>query len=167
MKIYVNVNAKRQGDGSEARPFKHINDAAKIAMPGDEVLVAPGIYREYVNPIHAGREDARIVYRSVEPLGAVITGAEEARDWKPYQGTTWVLRVQNSVFGNYNPYIEIVEGDWYFSPKDPETGKFTDMHRGAVYLNDRMLYEATTLEECLKGEVFPDSWEPEYSVYHL
>ena len=129
MKIYVNANAKRQGDGSEARPFKHMNDAAKIAMPGDEVLVAPGIYREYVNPIHAGREDARIVYRSVEPLGAVITGAEEARDWKPYQGTTWVLRVQNSVFGNYNPYIEIVEGDWYFSPKDPETGKFTDMHR--------------------------------------
>ena len=77
MKIYVNANAKRQGDGSEARPFKHMNDAAKIAMPGDEVLVAPGIYREYVNPIHAGREDARIVYRSVEPLGAVITGAEE------------------------------------------------------------------------------------------
>ena len=38
------------------------------------MLVAPGIYREYVNPVNAGREDARIVYRSTEPLGAVITG---------------------------------------------------------------------------------------------
>ena len=61
-------------------PFRHINDAAKIAQPGDEVLVSPGIYREYVNPVHAGTEDARICYRSVEPLGAVILGAQG--DWE-------------------------------------------------------------------------------------
>ncbi len=79
MKIYVNQKASRQGNGSKEMPFKHINDAAKVAEAGDEVLVAPGIYREYVNPVNAGREDARIVYRSTEPLGAVITGAEEAK----------------------------------------------------------------------------------------
>lgn len=77
MKIYVNVNAGHDGNGTEERPFRHINDAAKVAKPGDEVLVAPGIYREYVNPVHAGCEDARITYRSTEPLGAVITGAEQ------------------------------------------------------------------------------------------
>lgn len=73
MRIYVDVNAVRNGNGTEQTPFRKINDAAKIAQPGDEVLVAPGIYREYVDPIHAGHEDARITYRSVEPLGAVIT----------------------------------------------------------------------------------------------
>ena len=72
MKIYVNVNAGHDGNGTEQMPFRHINDAAKIAQPGDEVWVAPGVYREYVDPVHAGREDARITYRSVEPLGAVI-----------------------------------------------------------------------------------------------
>ena len=77
MKIYVNANAGRDGNGTSAMPFRHINDAAKVAMPGDEVLVAPGIYREYVDPVHAGTEDARISYRSTEPLGAVITGAEQ------------------------------------------------------------------------------------------
>ena len=56
MKIYVSAKAWREGDGSQARPFKHINDAAKIARPGDEVLVAPGIYPEYVDPVNAGTE---------------------------------------------------------------------------------------------------------------
>lgn len=59
MRIYVDVNAVRNGNGTEQTPFRKINDAAKIAQPGDEVLVAPGIYREYVDPIHAGHEDAR------------------------------------------------------------------------------------------------------------
>ena len=47
MKIYVNVNAGHDGNGTEQMPFRHINDAAKIAQPGDEVWVAPGVYREY------------------------------------------------------------------------------------------------------------------------
>ena len=106
----------------------------KIAVAGDEVLVAPGIYREYVNPENAGTEEARIVYRSTEPLGAVITGAEEVKEWKLYQDTTWVTRINNSVFGSYNPYTTYVYGDWYFAGRSK--------HTGAVYLNDKMLYEA-------------------------
>lgn len=54
MYIYVNASAAREGNGTKETPFKHINDAAKVAKPGDEVLVAPGVYREYVDPIHAG-----------------------------------------------------------------------------------------------------------------
>ena len=165
MEIYVNAQAPTQGNGTKDRPFKHIDDAARIARPGDTVLVAPGIYREYVNPRHAGQEDARIEYRSTEPLGARITGAELLTGWEKYQGTTWVARVDNGVFNGYNPYALPVAGDWYFYPKDPETGKILDMHRGAVYMNDQMFYEAFTLEECLKGEVFERSWQPELSIY--
>lgn len=54
MKIYVDASARCDGDGSEFRPFKRINEAAKIAVAGDEVLVKPGIYREYVNPVNSG-----------------------------------------------------------------------------------------------------------------
>ncbi len=64
MKIYVNCVAPKQGNGSKETPFRHINDAAKTARPGDEVIVAPGIYRESVDPVYAGTEDARITYRT-------------------------------------------------------------------------------------------------------
>lgn len=157
MQIYVNVNATRGGNGSKESPFKAINDAAKIAVAGDEIIVAPGIYREYVNPRNAGREDARIVYRSEKPLEAIITGAEVVTDWKKYKGTTYVTRIDNSVFGSYNPYIQEVEGDWYFADNH--------IHTGCVFVNDRMLYETQSLEECLEGKVFEESWEPEYSIY--
>ena len=151
MKIYVNANAGRNGNGTAQMPFRHINDAAKIAQPGDEVLVSPSIYREYVNPVNGGTADNRIVYRSTEPLGAVISGAEEGKDWKPYKGNVGVTRVNNGVFNGYNPYTTPVYGDWYFA-KD-------ERHTGCVYLNDRALYEALTLEECEKGEIYTPSWE--------
>ena len=76
MNIYVDVRAGRDGNGTEKMPFRRIDEAAKVAKPGDTVLVAPGVYREYVDPIFAGEPDARITYKSTEPLAAVITGAE-------------------------------------------------------------------------------------------
>lgn len=50
MIYYVNASAERDRNGSKQRPFKHIDDAARIALAGDEVVVAPGIYREKVTP---------------------------------------------------------------------------------------------------------------------
>ena len=157
MQIYVNQKARCDGDGTKERPFKRINDAARIAMPGDEVLVMPGVYREYVNPVHGGTRENRIVYRSVEPLRAVISGAEEVKDWEPYSGNVWVTRIPNGVFNGYNPYTTPVYGDWYFAKEE--------RHTGCVYLNDKALYEALTLEECEKGEIYKPSWDQEWSVY--
>ena len=79
MKYYVNGAALRSGNGSAEYPFQTIQEAANIAKAGDEVLVYPGIYRENVNPVNAGTEEARITYTSVEPLKAVITGAESVK----------------------------------------------------------------------------------------
>ncbi len=157
MIFYVDASAFRDGNGTKERPFKHINDAAKIAMPGDEVLVAPGLYREYVNPVHAGTEDKRITYRSIEPKGAHITGAEEVNNWQYVDGDTWMARVNNGMFGSYNPYTTYVCGDWYFAP--------TVRHTGSVYFDDKMLYETVTLDECKAGECDPYAWDQEASTY--
>jgi hypothetical protein len=157
MILYVDANASRDGNGSASMPFRHINDAAQTAVAGDEILVAPGIYREKVTPRNAGREDARIVYRSQEPLGAVITGAELLTGWTRHEGNVWVNRVNNGVFGSYNPYTTMVCGDWYFAP--------TVRHTGAVFLNDRMLYETVSLEECMAGKPDPCAWNQEEAKY--
>ncbi len=154
---FVNSAAPADGTGSKERPFRHMNDAAQMAQPGDQILVEPGIYRERVVPKSAGREDARITYRSTEPLGAVITGAEELTGWQRYEGSVWTARVSNSIFGDYNPYITMVYGDWYFAPPV--------RHTGAVFLDDLMMYETVTLEECLKGEEDPHAWNKEESRY--
>ena len=157
MQFYVNAAASRDGNGSKEMPFKWINDAAKIARPGDEVIVAPGVYREKVTPRYAGTEDARITYRAEVPGEAVITGSEKLTAWEPYEGNTYIARIDNGVFGDYNPYKQMVCGDWYFAP--------TVRHTGFVVLNDRMMYETVTLEECTAGEADPFSWQTEESKY--
>ncbi|MGN1369120.1 MAG: right-handed parallel beta-helix repeat-containing protein [Aristaeellaceae bacterium] len=157
MIYYVNSQAAPKGDGSRERPFRHIQQAAQLAMPGDEVLVAPGIYREEVDPVNAGTEREPIVYRSEVPRGAVITGAEEAKGWKHYAGDTWLLALPNSYFGSHNPYTTWVFGDWLDS--------HIHAHTGEVFLNGKSLYEQETLEEVLHPACSDRSWEREFSRY--
>ncbi len=159
MKYYVDAAAARSGDGTEAYPFQTIQAAADLARAGDEVLVAPGIYREYVDPKYAGTAEHRIVYRSVRPLEAVITGAEPVRNWVKDDSApgVWRVRIPNSFFGSYNPYQEKVSGDWFIA-------SFI-AHTGDVYLNHKSMYEVTSPEKVLHPEPSTTSWDPDFSVY--
>lgn len=158
MEYYVNCSAARNGTGAKEAPFQTISQAAQVAKAGDRVLVFPGVYREYVSPKNGGTsDDCRIEYRSVEPKQAVITGAEVLKGWKPYQGTVWTAEVSNGLFGGYNPYTTLIEGDWYV-PEKP-------FHTGEVYLNGKSMYEAEALEGVLDPKVFAASWDPEFTVY--
>ena len=156
MRYYVNASVFRSGSGTEEYPFKRIQEAANVALPGDEIFVAPGIYREYVDPKHAGTEEARITYRAV-PGTAVITGAEVVKGWTNVEGNTYLARIPNSLFGNYNPYTTRVEGDWYIA--------HYIAHTGEVYLNGKSMYEVTSLEDVRNPKVYKKSWDPEFSVY--
>lgn len=158
MIYYVSANASRSGNGTSSLPFQTITDAAKIARPGDEVIVAPGIYREYVNPINGGTdEDHRIIYRSAEPLGAVITGAEPVKSWTQYDSEVWMTRIPNGLFGNYNPYTTVIAGDWYYSPNP--------VHTGEVYLNGKAMYETFSLDSVKNPSIYKASWDPNFTVY--
>ena len=157
MKYFVDCNAVDGGDGSEKKPFNKIQMAADVAIAGDEVIVAPGMYREAVNPKNAGKEGNPIVYRSSTIKGAHISGAEELKDWKKVEGSVWTARVSNKIFGDYNPYTTLVSGDWFIA--------FMTAHTGDVFLNGKSLYEVQYLDEVKKAEVYPLSWDEEFSTY--
>lgn len=157
MQIYVDAHARKQGDGSAEFPFRTITEAANIAKAGDEVLVFPGIYREYVDPIYAGTEKERIVYRSLEARGAVITGAEKIKDWVLIAGTVWSAKVPNEIFGDYNPYTTKVFGDWF-------DASYT-AHTGEVYLNGKSLYEVSEVEQVYHPKRNEKSWDADFTVY--
>ena len=157
MKYYVNCEAVQDGCGDEKHPFRTISEAAERALPGDEVLVYPGIYRENVNPKHAGTEKERITYKSVEPGKAVITGAEVIKGWKKYQDNVWKVTIPNSLFGGDNPYTDLVSGDWFIA--------MITAHRGDVYLNGKSLYEVTELFKVLLPSKNINSWDADFTLY--
>ena len=151
MKYFVNATANAGGTGEQGAPFVTISEAAAVAKAGDEIIVAPGIYREYVDPANAGTPDARITYRSEVPLAAVITGSEIISDWSRHEGNTFVAKIDNSIFNDYNPYTTPVKGDWYFAP-DP-------VHTGEVFIDGVSLYEVLSMDEVLVPKPAPMSWE--------
>ncbi len=156
MKIYVDASAAPGGSGTQEAPFRTIQAAADIAVPGDDVIVMPGIYRENVDPKNAGTEDARIVYRSAQPHKAVITGAEALSGWKK-DGGIWTARVNNSIFTERNPYTTRVSGDWFMA-------EFI-AHTGDVLLNGKSMYEALSVSDVRKGQPSAASWDRDFSVY--
>ena len=69
MIYYVDCSAVNTGKGSQDSPFKTISEAAAKAQPGDEVIVADGIYREYVDPKNGGKAPGDSVSFDAPPNG--------------------------------------------------------------------------------------------------
>lgn len=117
-------------------PFKSIMAAARLAQPGDTITVHAGIYREYVNPPRGGTSEAdRITYQAAPGEHVVISGAEPVAGWVKRVHDTWEVRISNDRFGSFNPYLDLLHGDWFY-PKDRLH------HSGAVYLDGHWLAEA-------------------------
>jgi len=156
--IHVSVKGNDSNDGSVTSPYKTISAAAQVAQPGDVVTVHEGSYRERVTPPRGGESDAkRIVYQAAPGEKAVIKGSEVIRDWKPFLPGVWKATISNSLFGRYNPYKDLIVGDWF-------TGKGRPHHTGEVYLNGKSLYETHLLERVLAPQPYADSRDPAAST---
>ena len=149
MIYYVSTNGNDNSLGTKEAPFRTINHAAQIAVAGDTVRVFGGVYRERVCPKNSGEENARITYEAVEGECPVIKGSEIVTDWEKVEGTVWKKVIPNSFFGDFNPYAEIIFGDWYRVPHD----KGYDVHLGDVYVDGRSMFEASSKEDLYEASV--------------
>ena len=142
MSVYhVAKNGNDKNTGTAAAPFLTISRAARLADEGDTVIVHEGVYREYVSPENGARTElGRITYEAAEGEKAVIKGSEVITGWEK-DGVLWRASVRNEIFGDYNPYSEIVDGDWLVRPLD------YPRHTGMVYLDYEGLLEASHKEE--------------------
>ncbi|OQP63889.1 hypothetical protein A3860_23435 [Niastella vici] len=142
---HVSVNGNDANDGSAGNPLKTIMAAAGKALPGDIITVHAGIYRESIVPPRGGNSDKeRITYQAAKGEKVAVKGSEVVKGWQKQENDTWVLKLPNSFFGNFNPYKEYIHGDWFW-PR-PKDRKYL---RGAVYLNGDWLMEAAKKEEVL------------------
>lgn len=149
---HVSVGGSDENDGSAARPFRTITKAAETAQPGDVITVHQGVYRESVAPPRGGTSDEnRIVYRAAPGERVEIKGSEAVRGWTKLGDHVWTLTLPNAFFGHFNPYRDVIAGDW-FNPK----GRVH--HTGAVYLNGEWLAEAASREDVLKPPAGTPLW---------
>lgn len=157
MEIHVAKHGSKSGDGSVDAPLSTINQAAALAKPGDTVVVHEGVYREWVKPPHGGLSDQRrITFAAAPGEHVVIKGSEELTGWEKTEHG-WRVVVDNAIFGDYNPYVEVIEGDWLVRPEPHEP----QIHLGEVYLDGVALLEAHSLEEVANPgpqETIVDDW---------
>ncbi len=71
--------------GTETAPFKTISQAARIAQPGDTVIVHGGVYRECVRPVRGGTgPEKMITYQAAKGEEVVIKGSKVfGPAWQP------------------------------------------------------------------------------------
>jgi alpha-L-arabinofuranosidase len=150
--FHVSVNGSDTNKGSASKPFKTISAAARVAQPGDVITVHAGVYRERINPPRGGTSDTkRIVYQAARGQKVEIKGSEVITNWVKVQDDVWKVTLPNAFFGSFNPYSDLIHGDWF----DPRGRQH---HTGAVYLNGDWLIEAAKLEEVLMPPGTRPAW---------
>ncbi|MEN6322043.1 MAG: right-handed parallel beta-helix repeat-containing protein [Proteiniphilum sp.] len=156
---HVAKTGNNNNPGTSELPLLTIQAAANIAQPGDIITVHQGVYRERITPPRGGEsETKRITYRAVKGEKVEIKGSELIKKWEKFIGTVWKVIIPNSFFGDYNPYKDLIHGDWFNT-----MGRVH--HTGEVYLNGKSFWEAAVLEDVLNPKQKKDRFDPEGSIY--
>ncbi|MCC5928993.1 MAG: right-handed parallel beta-helix repeat-containing protein [Cyclobacteriaceae bacterium] len=156
---HVAKTGNDKNPGTSESPFLTIQAAANIAQAGDIITVYEGVYRERITPPRGGEsETKRIIYRTAEGEKVNIKGSEIIKNWEKFVGTVWKVVIPNSFFGDYNPYKDLIQGDWFNA-----MGRVH--HTGEVYLNGKSLWEAAVLEDVFNPKQNTDRFDPEGSTY--
>lgn len=156
--------ASDENPGTRQQPLRTINLAAQMAMPGERVVVAAGVYRERVSPAHGGTgPDRMISYEAARGAEVIVKGSRvleaewaEAKPPEDGQPRLWTVRLPAELLGGYNPFAKLNLTDaridecmpWATSTK----GKVPNtLRRGLVFQDGRRLVQVAAQEDVAKG----------------
>jgi len=112
--FHVAVTGKDTAPGTVSAPLRTIQRGADLAQPGDVITVHAGVYRERISPPRGGESDTkRIIYQAAPGEKVEIKGSEVVKNWEKVQSDTWKVVIPNTFFGTFNPYSDLIHGDWF------------------------------------------------------
>lgn len=117
---YVSVNGSDNNPGTINAPFRTIQKAASVMIPGDKCLIRGGIYRETVIPPVSGTNGKPIQFSNFPGEQVIITGLDPIGGWQRHTGSIYK--------GDYEapldiPYGQVfVDGDLMIEARHPNSG---------------------------------------------
>jgi hypothetical protein len=168
---HVSQNHPRASDenpGTEALPFRTINQAAQVLKPGERVWIHAGTYRELVRPKFSGEgPEHMIAYEAAPGEQVIIKGSrvletrwERSRDPKGERGSLfsrklWMTTLPDSLFENgyfafrtpnaSNEELDLMEWALRWKGRIPYT-----LARGLLFQDGRRLSQLATYEDLVR-----------------
>ncbi|MBD3314364.1 MAG: carbohydrate-binding protein [Chitinivibrionales bacterium] len=116
---YVDAaNGSNDNDGlTVGSPFKTIQRAAAVMLPGDRCLIREGNYRETVVPYSTGMAGAPLTFEAYNGENVVINGADPIANWSPHSGAVYKARTPDLRPEYYNQLL--VDGSMAWVARTP------------------------------------------------
>ncbi len=147
---YVNGSAPNASDsnpGTKDLPFRTIGKAAEVLQPGENVLVAGGIYRERVKPKLSGLSpDQMISYQAMPGEKVILRGSTIINNtWEPSEmvENAWKINLTAEIFGGNNPLsnsnITSKQIEEMVLPENVTNDQILILPRGLIFQNGKRL----------------------------
>ena len=166
-RIHVDTSHARASDtnpGTPERPLKTINRGARMAKPGDAVVIHAGIYRETIVPTRGGDGSRPITYRSF-PGDEVIVRGSVVWDaaWAGEPGSNlYSAPIDLPVVDDYNPFLlalnlapDGVSPYVEFPVRPVAEGKSPVCTMGQLFVNGELLVQVPSKAEVAER---PRTW---------